>query len=97
MTTVAVERRQAQARELALIPDNAAQDPVVCWHIMIALAHVAPLCREAWIDYRIVGLSQERIAAREGLSRQAVSLRVQTAERALRAYLRPGTSRRVAA
>lgn len=84
-------------REIALLRERAREDPEIAYVVMLALASTPPLAREAWVDLRLAGIPLAEIASREGLTPQAVSLRVQAAERALRAYLRPDQPRRVAA
>lgn len=86
MTPLALKSRE---RERALIPDSAIGDPEVTWHLMLALADTKAPVRETWIDHRLLGVSQDEIAAREQVSRQAVSLRIVAGDQVVRRYLMP--------
>lgn len=44
--------------------------------------------RELWVDNRIVGVPLSTLALREGVSKQAISLRVNTAQRKLEGHAR---------
>lgn len=45
--------------------------------------------RDTWIDYYVRGLLLDEIAAQDGISRQAVSTRLETANTLVRAHLQP--------
>ena len=55
--------------------------------LMLAFAGAPPEAADAWIDNKLIGLTLDRIAELEGVSKAAVGLRVQRANRAIRDYL----------
>lgn len=55
--------------------------------LMLAFAAAPIEAADAWVDNKLVGLTLERIAELEGVSKAAVGLRVQRANRAIRDYL----------
>ena len=55
--------------------------------LMLALAGAPPEAADAWVDNKLVGLTLDRVADLEGISKAAAGLRVQRANRAIRDYI----------
>lgn len=58
--------------------------------LMLALESAGTEARETWVDTRLCGLAPAEIAARDGITTGAVSMRVKSAERRIRRYLDRG-------
>lgn len=55
--------------------------------LLLGLAGAAPDHREAWVDRYLVGLPAREIGAREGITTAGVQLRIEKANRAIRAWV----------
>lgn len=61
---------------------------------LVELAELTPEQRERWFDHRMLGLTLERIAERDGITRGAIWNTIQKADRHL-ARRRPWAVRRI--